>query len=34
MHAEFGLTSIVVTHNPTLAAACDRVLRLVGGKLA
>jgi lipoprotein-releasing system ATP-binding protein len=34
MHAEFGLTSVVVTHNPTLAAACDRVLRLVGGKLA
>ena len=34
MHTEFGLTSVVVTHNPTLAAACDRVLRLVGGKLA
>jgi lipoprotein-releasing system ATP-binding protein len=34
MHAEFGLTSIVVTHNPVLAAACDRVLRLVGGRLA
>jgi lipoprotein-releasing system ATP-binding protein len=33
MHAEFGLTSVVVTHNPVLAAACDRVLRLAGGKL-
>ncbi len=33
MHAEYGLTSIVVTHNPVLAAACDRVLRLAGGRL-
>jgi lipoprotein-releasing system ATP-binding protein len=33
MHTEYALTSIVVTHNPVLAAACDRVLRLVGGKL-
>jgi lipoprotein-releasing system ATP-binding protein len=34
VHAECGLTSIIVTHNPVLAAACDRVLRLIGGKLA
>ncbi len=34
MHTEYGLTSIVVTHNPVLAAACDRVLRLAGGRLA
>ena len=34
MHAEFGLTSIVVTHNPVLAASCDRTLRLAGGRLA
>jgi lipoprotein-releasing system ATP-binding protein len=33
MHREHGLTSIVVTHNPTLAASCDRVLKLEGGRL-
>ena len=33
MHAEHGLTSIIATHNPRLAAACDRVLRLELGKL-
>jgi lipoprotein-releasing system ATP-binding protein len=33
MHAEFGLTSIVATHNPRFAAACDRVLRMEHGRL-
>jgi predicted ABC-type transport system involved in lysophospholipase L1 biosynthesis ATPase subunit len=33
MHAEHGLTSIMATHNPKLAAACDRVLRLTDGRL-
>jgi lipoprotein-releasing system ATP-binding protein len=33
MHRERGLTSIIATHNPRLAAACDRVLRLEAGKL-
>ena len=33
MHRDFGLTSIIATHNPRLAAACDRVLRLEGGQL-
>jgi lipoprotein-releasing system ATP-binding protein len=33
MHAEYGLTSIIATHNPRLAAACDRVLRLQDGRL-
>ena len=33
MHAEHRLTSIIATHNPRLAAACDRVLRLEMGKL-
>jgi lipoprotein-releasing system ATP-binding protein len=33
MHASYGLTSVIATHNPRLAAACDRVLRLEGGRL-
>ena len=33
MHAEHGLTSIIATHNPRLAHACDRVLRLESGRL-
>jgi lipoprotein-releasing system ATP-binding protein len=33
MHREHGLTSIIATHNPRLAAACDRVLRLERGQL-
>jgi lipoprotein-releasing system ATP-binding protein len=33
MHAEFGLTAIIATHNPRLAAQCDRILRLEAGKL-
>ena len=34
MHRAYGLTSIIATHNMRLAAACDRVLRLEGGRLA
>jgi lipoprotein-releasing system ATP-binding protein len=34
MHREFGLTAIIATHNPRLAAQCDRTLRLEGGRLA
>jgi lipoprotein-releasing system ATP-binding protein len=33
MHRAFGRTSVIATHNPRLAAACDRVLRLEGGRL-
>jgi lipoprotein-releasing system ATP-binding protein len=33
MHAEFGLTAVIATHNPRLAAQCDRVMRLEGGAL-
>jgi lipoprotein-releasing system ATP-binding protein len=33
MHRERGLTSVIATHNPRLAALCDRVLRLEGGAL-
>jgi lipoprotein-releasing system ATP-binding protein len=34
MHSLYGLTSVIATHNPRLAAACDRVLRLEGGRLS
>jgi len=33
MHREHGLTSIIVTHNPVLAALCDRIERLEVGRL-
>jgi lipoprotein-releasing system ATP-binding protein len=33
MHAEFGLTAVIATHNPRLAQQCDRMLRLEGGQL-
>jgi lipoprotein-releasing system ATP-binding protein len=33
MHQRYGLTSVIATHNPRLAAACDRILRLEGGRL-
>jgi len=33
MHAAYGLTSVIATHNLRLAAACDRTLRLEGGRL-
>ena len=33
MHREHGLTSVIVTHNATLAAACDRIVRLENGRL-
>jgi lipoprotein-releasing system ATP-binding protein len=34
MHREYGLTSVLATHNLRLAACCDRVLRLADGRLA
>ena len=33
MHRERQLTSIIATHNPRLASACDRVLRMEHGRL-
>jgi lipoprotein-releasing system ATP-binding protein len=33
LHASYGLTSVLVTHNMALAGRCDRVLRLARGKV-
>jgi lipoprotein-releasing system ATP-binding protein len=33
MHREHGLTSIIATHNLTLARACDRIVRLEAGRV-
>src|SRR5580693_3668905 len=33
LHASYGLTSILVTHNLTLARRCERVLRLAQGRV-
>jgi len=33
IHEEYGLTSVIVTHNPRLADLCDQQLLLVDGKL-
>jgi lipoprotein-releasing system ATP-binding protein len=33
MHLTYQLTSVIATHNPRLAASCDRILRLEGGRL-
>lgn len=33
LHQKLGLSSIIVTHNPEFARRCDRVLRLVEGRL-
>ena len=34
MHERHGLTSVIATHNPCLADACDRVLSLEEGRLS
>jgi lipoprotein-releasing system ATP-binding protein len=33
LHASYGLTSILVTHNLSLARRCERVLRLAQGRI-
>ncbi len=33
LHASYGLTSILVTHNLALARRCGRVLRLAQGRI-
>jgi lipoprotein-releasing system ATP-binding protein len=34
IHRERSLTSVIATHNLRLAASCDRILRLEGGRLS
>ena len=33
MHAQLQTTFLVVTHDPRLAARCDRVIELVDGRI-
>ena len=34
MQATFGTTLLLITHDPALAARCDRTIRIVDGRIA
>ena len=34
MHQQVGTSFLIVTHDPRLAARCDRVIELIDGRVA
>jgi lipoprotein-releasing system ATP-binding protein len=34
MHAELNISFVIVTHDPRMAARCDRLIELVDGRIS